>query len=373
MAARSTYERIAVFGGGNGGLALAGHLSLAGRSVTLSDHPAFYERLLPVRDGGVDVIGDDGPLSGHARPEVTDDLQAWAAEADLIAVTTQAYGHAPLARALATLLRDDHHVVLLPGSCLGALEFWQNFRDAGGTTEPVVAESNTLVFAARRTDNPREVRIKHWATEVFVAALLPERTSEVLEPLRGLYPQCSRATDVLELALLNLNPYVHSAAAVLSIAGVEGSNGTWRHFVDGITPSTALVMRALDDERIRVCASLGYRTDPIEVLFHRAGYLASASGDLVADMTSTRVVREARGPFDIGYRYYTEDTGLGLTVNCLLGEQLGIPMPTHRSLVHLCSVMTGVEYFSECSRSPESLGIDGLDAAGLREFFSKLP
>ena len=370
MDGRTAYDRIAVFGGGNGGLALAGLLSLAGHDVTLSDHPAFFERLRPAQSQGIDVIADAGPLSGHAELEVTDDLRSWATDADLIAVTTQAYGHAPLARELATVLDDGQHVILLPGSSLGALEFFQAFRQAGGITEPVIAESNTLVFAARRTENPSEVRIKHWASEVFVAALSPASTGDVLEPLGELYPQCRAATDVLELALLNLNPYVHSAAAVLSIAGVEGAGGQWRHYVDGITPSTAMVMRDLDSERINVCEALGYRTAPIEQLFHSAGYSASASGDLLADMTSTPVLREARGPFDIGYRYYTEDTGVGLTVTCLLGEQLGIPMPTHRSLVHLCGIMTGVDYFAACTRSPERLGIGDLDGPGLREFFS---
>ena len=226
------------------------------------------------------------------------------------------------------------------------------------------------MFAARRTENPREVRIKHWAAEVFVAALGLGHTDEVLELLHRLFPQCRAASDVLEVALLNLNPYVHSAAAVLSIAGVEGSAGQWRHYVDGITPSTAKTMRNLDNERISVCAELGYRTTPIEELFQRAGYTASASGDLVADMTSTSVLREARGPFSIDYRYYTEDTGVGLAAICLLGEQLEIPMPTHRSLVHLCGVMADVDYFAECTRSPDRLGISNRDGPALREFFS---
>jgi opine dehydrogenase len=146
--------------------------------------------------------------------------------------------------------------------------------------------------------------------------LSPASTGEILEPLRELYPQCRAATDVLELALLNLNPYVHSAAAILSIAGVEGAGEQWRHYVDGITPSTAKVMRDLDRERVTVCEELGYRTEPIEQLFHLSGYAASSSGDLLVDMTSTAVLREERGPFDISYRYLHR--GYGRRAHCCL-------------------------------------------------------
>ena len=372
-AAPPAYPNVAVFGGGNGGLALAGLLSLGGHSVTLTDGPDFYPALHAVRDNGVEVIGEAGPGSGRAEPVVTDDMEAWASGADLIAVVTQAYGHAPLAARLAPYLRDGQHVVLLPGSGLGALEFRREYRRAGGDADPVLAESNTLVFAARRTEVPDQVRIKHWATEVFVAAVAAEQTPEIVEPLSRIFPQCRPATDTLELAVLNLNPYVHSAAAVLSIAGVEGTRGDWRHYVDGITPSTAVVMRDLDNERIALCRELGYRTQPIEELFRRAGYTETATGDMLADMTSTEVLREARGPFDITYRYYSEDTGIGLTVVCLLGEQLGLAMPTHRALIHLCGVMSGIDFFSACTRSPDRLGISGLDADGLRDFFSRGP
>src|SRR5262249_15071363 len=155
----------------------------------------------------------------------------------------------------------------------------------------------------------------------------------------------------LETCLLNLNPYVHSAPAVLSISAVERSGGNFYHYIDGITPSTAKVMRVLDGERVAVCERLGYRADSGAGIFYRAGYMGQLTGGWVADMQSKPVLREAKGPFDIKYRYYTEDTGVGLTVVHSIGRRLGLPMPTHHALVHLCGVMNGVDYFAACTRS----------------------
>jgi opine dehydrogenase len=243
-------------------------------------------------------------------------------------------------------------------------------RDAGGTARVVVAESNTFLCAARRTEVPNQVRIKHWATEVFLAALPAADTPRALEPLRARFPQCVAAADTLETCLLNLNPYVHSAPAVLSISAVERSGGNFYHYMDGITPSTAKVMRALDDERVAVCRRLGYHTESVAEIFYRAGYMGQLTGDWVADMQSKPVLHEAKGPFDVKYRYYTEDTGVGLTVVHSIGRQLGLPMPTHHALVHLCGVMNGVDYFASCTRSLEALGVRETTPDALRRHFA---
>jgi opine dehydrogenase len=261
-------------------------------------------------------------------------------------------------------------VLLLPGSCFGAWEFRTNLKKAGGKAKVIVAEGNTLVFATRKTTVPNQSRIKHWATEVFLAALPASDTASVLKPFSELFPQCVAAADTLEACLLNLNPYVHSAPAVLSISAVEKSKGEFFHYMDGITPSTAKAMIALDNERIAVCKALGYCDWSVAKIFYRAGYMGQLTGDWVADMQSKPVLREAKGPFDIKYRYYTEDTGVGLTVIYSIGTRLGIPMPTHHALIHLCGVMNETDYSAGCTRTLDALGIKASNPKSLRALFS---
>ncbi|MSR65164.1 MAG: hypothetical protein EXS18_05220 [Verrucomicrobiae bacterium] len=366
-----SYEKVTVFGGGNAAFAIAACMSLKGKRVTLCDFPEFGKFIAPVKETGeVDLIRHDGPMEGRARIHlVTTDIAEAVKGADLILVCAQAYAHGRLAREAAPHLRDGQHVLLLPGSCFGAWEFRMRLARAKCLARVVVAEGNTLVFATRKTGVPNQSRIKHWATEVFIAALPASDTPKILKPFQKLFPQCVAAKDTLETCLLNLNPYVHSAPAVLSISAVEKSGGNFFHYMDGITPSTAKAMVALDNERVAICKALGYCDWSVAKIFYRAGYMGQLTGDWVADMQSKPVLREAKGPFDIKYRYYTEDTGVGLTVIHSIGQRLGLPMPTHHALIHLCGVMNELDYFAACSRSLETLAIKGRTPAALKQQF----
>jgi opine dehydrogenase len=347
-------------------------MSLKGKRVTLCDFPEFEAFIAPVRQAGeIELLRQDGPMEGKAKiHRVTTNIAEAVRDADLILACCQAYGHGRLAREAAAHLRDGQHILLLPGSCFGAWEFRMNLKKADCKANLIVAESNTLVFATRKTNVSNQSRIKHWATEVFIAALPASDTAKILEPFAGMFPQCVAAKDSLEACLLNLNPYVHSAPAVLSISAVEKSGGEFYHYMDGITPSTAKAMVALDNERVAVCKSLGYLDWSVAKIFYRAGYMGQLTGDWVADMQSKPVLREAKGPFNLKYRYYTEDTGVGLTVVHSIGKRLGIPMPTHHALIHLCGVMNEVDYFAACTRTLESLGVDSKDGGSLRKLFA---
>lgn len=359
-----TYQNITVFGGGNAAFAVAATLSLQGAEVTLCDFPEFEAAIAPVGETGfVDLIRQDGPYEGKAKiHKVTTNLSEAVDGSDLVVVCTQAAAHGRLGKELSNLLQDGQHVLLLPGSCFGAWEFKRNYELAGGAADIKIAESNTLVFATRRTEEPHQSRIKHWATQVFIAGLTSKDTEAVLIPFQEYFPQCEAAEDILETCLFNLNPYVHSAPAVLSISAVERCETLGKdffHYVDGITPSTARVMIALDEERVALARKLGYRDWSVAEIFYRAGYMSQLTGDWVADMQSKPVLKEAKGPFNRQYRYYTEDTGVGLTVVHALGKRFGIPMPSHEALIHLCGVFNETDYFQNCSRTPEVLGMQG--------------
>ena len=367
-----SYERVTVFGGGNAAFAVAACMSLKGREVTLCDFPEFEQFIAPVRAAGeIELLRQDGPMEGRAKiHRVTTNVAEAVKSADLLLVCAQAHAHRRLGREAAPHLRNGQHVLLLPGSCFGAWEFRAGMESAGGAMPRIVlAEGNTLVFATRRVGAPNQSLIKHWATEVFIAALPAGDTEKILKPFAEIFPQCVAAKDTLETCLLNLNPYVHSAPAVLSISAVERSNGSFRHYVDGITPSTAKAMIALDEERVTLCRQLGYRDWSVAKIFYRAGYMGQLTGDWVADMQSKPVLAEAKGPFDIKYRYYTEDTGVGLAVVHSIGRRLRVRMPTHHALIHLVGVMNDTDYFASCTRSLEGLGISDSDGASLRARF----
>ncbi len=98
--------------------------------------------------------------------------------------------------------------------------------------------------------------------------------------------------------------------------------------------------------------------------------MGQLTDDYVADMQSKPLLREAKGPFNIKYRYYTEDTGVGLAAVSSIGHRLGLPMPTHDALIHLCGVMNDVDYFANCTRSLSALDIRESAPAALKALFA---
>ncbi len=128
-------DRIAVLGGGNGGLTVAADLTLAGHKVNLFELPEFWDSLEPVKDTGEIRLGGVGRC-GTARLEiVTSDIHEALADAKVVLVSVPAFGAERMAEACAPAVRDDHLVVCLPGT-FGSVAFAQVFRRMGVDADP---------------------------------------------------------------------------------------------------------------------------------------------------------------------------------------------------------------------------------------------
>src|SRR3954452_3678668 len=114
--------RVAVIGGGNGGLASAFDFAQHGHDVTLFAPPEFSDHVVAVeRAGGITATGD---LDGFApiRYAGTDAAEALAG-AELVLLVGPAYSTEPLAALAAPHLTDGMAVLVCPGSCAGAIAF----------------------------------------------------------------------------------------------------------------------------------------------------------------------------------------------------------------------------------------------------------
>jgi len=87
----------------------------------------------------------------------------------------------------ASHLHDGQMVVLNPGRTGGDLEFTEVIRKCGCTSEVVIAEAQTLIFASRST-GPAQAKVFRMKNAVPVAALPAKRTPEILQILRQAYP-----------------------------------------------------------------------------------------------------------------------------------------------------------------------------------------
>ena len=59
---------------------------------------------------------------------------------------------------------------------------------------------------------------------------------------------------------------------------------------------------------------------------------------------------------------------MGLVLYCKLGEQLDVPTPTSRAVVGMATAITGVDYFAQPTRTPQTLGLGGMDPGRINAF-----
>ncbi|MDP3177142.1 MAG: NAD/NADP octopine/nopaline dehydrogenase family protein, partial [Spirochaetaceae bacterium] len=248
--------RFCVVGAGHGGLAMAGHLGIMGFPVRLYNRTD--ERLEGVRwHGGIHV---DGEVNGFGPVELaTSNIAEAIADADVVMVVTPSTAHRGLARLMSPALADGQIVVLNPGRTGGALEFRKEMVDAGCAARPVIAEAQTFVYASRAVSR-FEGHIYKIKNGVALAALPSHWTPEVLDVLDAAYPQFKAGDSVLVTSLENIGAVFHPALTILNAGWIEETHGDFEYYLQGITPSIALILQRIDDERLAVARALGVRS-----------------------------------------------------------------------------------------------------------------
>ena len=185
MSAAKDYPRFCVLGAGHGGMAMAGHLAHARRGGQYLQPERTADR--PIRlTGGIEL---SGAIEGFGRVAVaTTEIEEAMTGVDVLMVVVPANGHRFMAEKVAPHLVDGQIIVLNPGRTGGAFEFRHTLAQQGVTADVIVAEAQTLIYAARAI-NPAQVKVYGVKNTIPVAALPGQRTVEVLKVLRLVYPQ----------------------------------------------------------------------------------------------------------------------------------------------------------------------------------------
>lgn len=348
----------AVLGAGHGGQALAGYLALKGFEVRLFNRTP--ERLRPIQLlGGIQV---EGEISGFAPiPVATSDIREAIAGAQVIMVVTPATGHRDIAERLSPHLEDDQTIVLNPGRTGGALEVRQVLRETSCTKRVVIAEAQTFIFASR-IGGPAQVRIFRVKNSIPVAALPAYQTVKVVQTLRTALPQFIPEDNVLKTSFNNIGAVFHPTITILNAARIESTHGEFDYYIEGVTPSIALVLEGVDEERVKVAEALGVRAITAREWLYSAYDVSGRN--LFEAIQNNAGYQGIRAPSTIFNRYITEDVPTSLVPIASLGKMLGVPTPTIDSLIHLACVLHKRDYWKE-GRTVEKLGLQGLSVKGI--------
>jgi len=367
MTAQSDRKRMkfAVLGAGHGGLAMAGHLGLMGFEVRIFNRSP--NRLEPIRRrGAIELIAHDGeeiPRGVAPMALASTNMQEVLQDADVIMVAVPATGHAWLAEAMAPHLKDGQIVVLNPGRTGGALEVHHIFDEKNVSADVTVAETQTFLYASRSV-NPAQVQIFRIKNSVPVAAIPAYRTPEVVKALSQAFSQFIPGDNVIKTGMDNIGAVFHPAVTVLNSARIESTRGEFEYYIEGITPSVAKVLEAIDKERVAVGAIMGFNCMTAREWLYVA--YDAAGETLQQAIHANRGYYGIQAPPHLHHRYLTEDVPMSLVPIASIGEMFGSPCRNICTVIQLANVMHGCDYW-ETGRTAEKLGLAGLGLQDIRQ------
>ena len=356
-------KKIAVIGAGNGGSAIAAHLSASGIEVRLCDlFPSYLEGI--ITEGGITLTEEDR-TEKHSLFMVTTDIEAAIAGVRLIMVVTPSFTHKMIAEACCHALKDGQIIVLNPGRTAGAIDFLNTIRTNGCTADVTIAEAQTLIYACRKT-GPASVEIYGVKKKLLLGVFPAVRTMDVLAVLREIYPQFIPAKNCLETSFSNIGALFHPTPVLLNIGRIESDPDDFRYYIDGISPSVAELIQRIDGERQAVARAYGVSVLSAEE-WMRESY-DTTGNSLYELLQNNHAYHDIKAPHTIQARYVTEDVPMSLVPISELGRIAAVPTPIIDSVICLTSAIYGREFRAE-GRCARNLGIEGMNTAGILHYF----
>jgi len=356
--------RYTVIGAGHGGKTMAAHLALMGFPVTLYNRTPENVAVIKAR-GGIELESYGRWPHGFGQLDlVTSDMGEALEQAEVIMVVVPATGHADIAHVAAPHLRDGQIVVLNPGRTGGAFEFVHVLNECGCQADVTVAEAETLIYACR-SDGPAQARIFRVKEAVPLAALPATRTPRVLEALASAFPLFIDGTSVLHTGLNNMGAIFHPVLTLLNAGRIESTGGEFQFYIDGVTPSVARVLEALDRERVTVAAALGIRARTgLEWL--KMAYDASGA-NLYEAIHNQPGYRGIKAPPTLNHRYITEDVPMSLVPIAALGQRYGVRVRGMDSIIRQACIVHQTDYWRR-GRTLDKLGIEQLSVGEVMRY-----
>jgi opine dehydrogenase len=336
--------RVAILGAGGVAFGTAAFLQEAGH------RPVLWS---PSGKGTAGLLTQDlvstGVVETAFRAEAAFSAADALSGADVAIVALPANGHKAVIDAVLPYIRAGQTIIVSAQLSMSALYLAKGL-EARGVEATVVAFATTVLMG--RKTGPAAVTVGGIRERLEVAVVPASRTEDGLAVCRGLFGDRFRpATNLLAIALSNLNPPVHMASALGNLTRIEKGE-YWANY-DGITPAVARLIEALDRERLAVAAHYGVEVRTAQEHYRRT--FGFPEGMSVADMAAA--VHEKRkgppGPTSLETRFVTEDVPFGIAAVLALGNRAGIDLPLHRAGVELFSAIYGRDFRAENDLLPE--------------------
>lgn len=347
--------KVAVLGSGNGALAMAFEWSRAGHDVYMFDFPQFDRQIKAINAAG--GIFSEGQMEGFQSVKYAGhDVALCLKGADIVFAVGPAYATEPFGKACAPYAEKGQIFVVCPSSCLGAILFKNALGLSVEDHSVVVADTATLPYAVRIVADGRIAVYNRLGGGVMLATLPSSQNDMVYDLLKPVHKCVEKAKNIFQTCLQNANPMLHPCITTLNVARIEGPDDFF-FYEDGVTPGVGRLLKAIDDERIKLGAALGLAIESDPHISLRQGYLTEENYD--NGYAKAPGFAGIKAPTQLDYRYYNEDAGFGLVLWLDLAERLGLELPNVSAMLQIVSSIMGRDYKAEKARTLETLGLSG--------------
>jgi len=358
--------KIAILGGGAGGLGCACDLSILGHSVNLFELPRFKAPHIDAvqKRGGIEV---DGLRKGMVRLNiVTTGVREALEGVEVILIITPAYGTGIFCKTCIPHM-EDGQIIIFHGKGGHTLEFVKVAEELGVKKKVFLGETNTLPIGARLT-GPGKVTIYSRIRVLYSSAFPTKNTEKIVTTLKELYPSTPPyrykilpAENVLSVILCDLNAISHPQKIIFNLSRIDSQRRDFRIYLEGDSPSILKIEEALEKERLAVMADFGLKPIPA------AKIRSPEELRTKKELELRKAFREDVTVFSTKERYISEDVPYGLVTISSLANVVGTKTPLIDSLVNISNIVNGIDYW-KMGRTVEKLGLMGLDANGILSF-----
>lgn len=336
-------KKVAVIGAGCLSLSVAGQFASCGNKVIYIDLQNNKEAFSQLRQSR--IINVTGELSYKAEfDDVSDDISS-ITECELVVVAVMPSMYEELLPKLACLAKKGMTFVFFPGN-FGASLFMGYIQKCGLSLDDITIAESVSYPCVCKQDGPTGILIQSLKSEMGISIKPDCRKNSVLDYFNEIFGIYQLSESFLSTSLDNINMALHPLPVLLNIGAIENEKATFRHYIDGVTPTIGKLMDQIDAERIAIGDKLDIKlTSALEQL--KVYY-----GDNPAENLYQYVSREdgpypGVGKFGLDSRYIEEDIPYLLVPAIAIAERIGIDVPVMKFSVKLASMITGQDFEKE--------------------------
>lgn len=356
--------KVAILGGGNGGISAAVDLKEKGFSTALYELPAYFKNLSVIKEKGGATIQDNGEDRFVHIDLITDDIREAIQGAQIVMVVVPGFAIEAFAEVLAPVVGEDQMIFFNGAAAMACVRFKNKAEAMGIQKNFKLCEVNSLTYGTRAFPQEARVEISLRVKKLFLAGYPKEITKEAIETVSQIYDIMVPAQNIWHTTLENGNPVVHPGPCLMNAGRIDYSKGEFWLYKEGITEHTINILHAIEHEQMAIGAAFGFEIEDATQCRARRGYLANEVDDLQYQFNTSEVFTQIKGPTSCTARYFTEDISTGLVLWSDLGKVAGVPTPNIDAVITLGGSLLQRDFRAE-GLTLEKLGLFGKDLQGL--------